>query len=104
MGMPQIDVPYFIKLLAELVRLDHKWVPSLPDSSLYIRPFMISTYPFIGVRPSKTHRLFILTSPSGDYKRAVRVKEREKYVRAFPVEWAMLKPPGTTAQPCTPLC
>ena len=85
MGMPQNDVPYFIKLLAELVRLDHKWVPSSPDSSLYIRPFMISTDPFIGVRPSKTHRLFILTSPSGPYyNEPVRVKAAEKYVRAFP--------------------
>ena len=36
-----------------LVRAERDWVPSSPGTSLYIRPTIIATEPFLGVRPAK---------------------------------------------------
>ena len=35
-----------------LVEVDQHWVPSLPGTSLYIRPTVIATETFLGVHPS----------------------------------------------------
>jgi branched-chain amino acid aminotransferase len=71
--------------MKQLVALDSSWIPSNEDHSLYIRPFMISSYELIGVRPSDSYKFLILLSPTGPYYNApMRIYVEEKYVRAVP--------------------
>ena len=52
MSMPEVPEDIVFQAIVELVKLDSKWVPSAPDSALYIRPFMFATESHVGVRPS----------------------------------------------------
>ncbi len=45
MVIPMIDPEFCVYCLKELVKVDKDWVPSAPGTSLYIRPFIISTDP-----------------------------------------------------------
>ena len=50
-------------LLAE----DQGWQPRAAGTSLYLRPFMIATEPFLGVRPAKQYAFLVIISPVGAY-------------------------------------
>jgi branched-chain amino acid aminotransferase len=69
-----------------LVRADADWVPSAPGTALYIRPTIIATEPFLGVRPAKRFVYFVIASPVGGYGEKVftpaRILIEDKYVRA----------------------
>ncbi|MBL0335033.1 MAG: branched-chain amino acid aminotransferase [Chitinophagaceae bacterium] len=83
MQMPQVPEELFMEGMRKLVELDQNWIPSKEDHSLYIRPFMFSSDPLIGVRPSDTYKFLIILSPSGPYYSApMRIYVEEKYVRA----------------------
>jgi branched-chain amino acid aminotransferase len=83
MAMPIVSEELFMQGLAQLIRLDSAWVPAEKGTALYIRPFMISTDEYIGVKPSDTYKFIILTSPVGAYYNApVRVLVETNYIRA----------------------
>ena len=65
--IPEIDVEFVLGALKELLRVEKDWVPGVPGTSLYIRPAIIATDPFLGVRASNTYRFFIILSPVGAY-------------------------------------
>lgn len=65
--IPAIDVDFAMKALKELIRIEKDWVPKAPQTSLYIRPTIIATDPFLGVRASFTYRYFVILSPVGAY-------------------------------------
>lgn len=65
--IPQFDEAFALEALKELVRVERDWVPDAPGTSLYIRPTIIATDPFLGVRASHTYRFFIILSPVGAY-------------------------------------
>jgi branched-chain amino acid aminotransferase len=65
--MPEIDNKFVMAAMKQLLRLERDWVPSAPGTSLYIRPAMIATDPYLGVRASFTYRFFIILSPVGAY-------------------------------------
>ena len=65
--IPQIDEDFAIDALKKLLTIEKDWVPSAPGTSLYIRPTIIATDPFLGVRASHTYRFFIILSPVGAY-------------------------------------
>jgi branched-chain amino acid aminotransferase len=65
--IPQIDEAFALKALKELITLEKDWVPGQPGTSLYIRPTIIATDPFLGVRASHTYRFFIIVCPVGAY-------------------------------------
>ena len=67
MCMPQFDEALALESLKQLLTLEKDWVPSAPGTSLYIRPTIIATDPFLGVRASDTYRFFIILSPVGAY-------------------------------------
>ena len=54
--IPQIPEEDFVDAVKALVKTDAAWIPTKPDTSLYIRPFIIATDPFLGVRPSDTYQ------------------------------------------------
>lgn len=88
MCIPEFDETLALDALKELLRLEKRWVPSAPGTSLYIRPTIIAMDPFLGVRASYTYRFFIILCPVGAYYKEgfdpVRIWVTEKYVRAVP--------------------
>jgi len=73
--------------IVELVRADADWVPATPGTSLYIRPTIIATEPFLGVRPAKRFIFFVIASPvaaycSGGAFTPARILVEDKYVRS----------------------
>jgi len=85
MAMPAVPEEIFMEGLRRLVDLDRDWVPSLDGTSLYLRPFMIATDEFIGVRPAERFSFIIITSPAGPYyAKPVTIYVQDQYVRAFP--------------------
>ena len=65
--IPPFDEEAVLAALYELIRIEADWVPSQPGTSLYIRPTIIATDPFLGVRPSETYLFYIILSPVGAY-------------------------------------
>lgn len=57
----------FMEALLALVRTDASWVPSRENTSLYLRPTLIGTEGFLGVRPSEAYTFFVIGSPVGAY-------------------------------------
>lgn len=81
--MPEFPEELFLEAIHQLVSLDQAWIPPNEGSAMYIRPTMIATDEFIGVKPSKTYRFFIFTCPVGPYYSApVKLLAETKYVRA----------------------
>ncbi|WP_374001457.1 branched-chain amino acid aminotransferase [Bdellovibrio bacteriovorus] len=78
----------FMDALQELVAVDERWIPEGPNTSLYIRPTLIGSEPFLGVRPSRETIFFILLSPVGSYysegTKPIKIWAEEKYLRAAP--------------------
>ena len=67
MALPVLPVEYFLQALKELIAVDGAWVPSAPETSLYIRPFMFAKEAFLGVRPANKVAFCIIASPVGPY-------------------------------------
>ncbi len=84
--MPQLDEAFVLKALKELISIEKDWVPNDPGTSLYIRPAIIATDPYIGLRSSQTYRFFIILSPVGAYYPEgfdpVKIWVTSEYVRA----------------------
>lgn len=85
MQMPVVPEEIFIDGMKQLIELDKNWIPSMQDHSLYIRPFMFSSDPVIGVKPSDTYKFLIILSPTGPYYAApMRIYVEETFTRAAP--------------------
>ena len=84
--MPPLDEDFVLEAMLELLKLEKGWVPKADGTSLYIRPTIIATDPYIGLRPSFTYRFFIILSPVGAYYPEgfdpVKIWVTSKYVRA----------------------
>ena len=84
--IPEIPEDDFLNALTTLVGVEKDWIPTQPGTSLYIRPFVIATDPFLGVRPSDTYLFIIILSPSGAYYESgldpVKIWIEDDYVRA----------------------
>ncbi len=84
--IPEIPEDLFLEAIKAVVRTDEQWIPTKPGTSLYIRPFVIATDPFLGVRPSNTYLFMIILSPVGAYYpeglNPVKIWIEDEYVRA----------------------
>ncbi|MDI9355946.1 MAG: branched-chain amino acid aminotransferase [Chitinophagaceae bacterium] len=85
MCIPAVPQELFMEGLTELIHLDKNWVPSRPGTSLYIRPTVFATDPFIGVKVASQYLFYIITSPAGMYfSEPLKVKIETNYTRAAP--------------------
>lgn len=84
--MPKIDEALTVEAIKALVRVDADWIPTAPGTSLYIRPFVISTEAFLGVRAAKSYKFIIIMSPVGAYYKGglapTKIFVEDEYVRA----------------------
>ena len=85
MAMAPLPEPVFIEAVEQLVRIDRAWVPG-GEGSLYLRPFMIASEVFLGVKPSAEYIFAVIASPVGSYFKGgpapVSIWVSENYTRA----------------------
>jgi branched-chain amino acid aminotransferase len=67
LALPPLQAEDFLCSIEELVAADIAWVPTAPEQSLYLRPFMFATEAFLGVRPAKRVTYCCIASPAGAY-------------------------------------
>ena len=88
LAMPAIPVELFLEAGDALIAQDRNWVPKNTGESLYMRPLMIATDPYLGVRPSEEYLFVLFASPAGAYfpkgVKPVTVWISEDFVRAAP--------------------
>ncbi|HQC93706.1 MAG TPA: branched-chain amino acid aminotransferase [Microbacteriaceae bacterium] len=86
LALPELPIELFVDSLREIVAIDGAWVPSAPETSLYLRPFMIANESFLGVRPSQRVAYYVIASPAGAYFQggvtAVSIWLSTEYARA----------------------
>jgi branched-chain amino acid aminotransferase len=67
LALPGLPTEAFIESLKQLVSLDADWVPTAPDTCMYLRPFTIANESFLGVRSAHKATYFVIASPVGPY-------------------------------------
>lgn len=86
--IPQVEEGLAWDALMTLLEIEKAWIPHSEGTSLYIRPFIIATDPFLGVRPSHSYRFFIILSPVAAYYsegfNPIKIYVTDEYVRAAP--------------------
>jgi branched-chain amino acid aminotransferase len=84
--IPQIDEDFLLGAIKQLILTEKDWIPDGEGTSLYIRPYIFATEPYLGVRPSHQYKLLVILSPSGAYYgdqlSPVKIYVEEQYVRA----------------------
>jgi branched-chain amino acid aminotransferase len=65
--VPVVPPAAFEQAVIELVRAEQAAIPREPDASLYIRPTLVATEAFLGVRPAQAYAFFVICSPVGPY-------------------------------------
>ncbi len=84
--IPEADPEFLYHAIVELVSIERDWIPSKFGESLYIRPFVFGSEPFLGVRPSAEYKLIVMLSPVGPYYpegfKPVKILVQDDYVRA----------------------
>ncbi|SHJ81897.1 branched-chain amino acid aminotransferase [Tessaracoccus bendigoensis DSM 12906] len=86
MGMAPLPEDLFLDSVNELVTLEKSWVPvSENEQSLYIRPFMIASEPYLGVREANNYRFAVIATPAGPYySEPVKLWITPNYTRSAP--------------------
>jgi branched-chain amino acid aminotransferase len=79
----------------QLVLKDAAWFPQVDGGSLYIRPFMFASEPFLGVRPAKQYKFVVILSPAGNY-----FKSGAPAVSVWVSDYTRAAPGGTGAAKC----
>jgi len=95
LAMPELPEDLFIEAIRQLVAVDADWFPSVEGGSLYLRPFMIATEAFLGVRPAKEYKFIVIASPAGNY-----FKSGAPAVSIWVSDYTRAAPGGTGAAKC----
>ena len=68
MMLPNLPEELFVEAVRQLVQIDARYVPEAAgEHSLYIRPFMIASEAFLGVRAAEEVTFLVIASPVGPY-------------------------------------
>ncbi|MFT4082260.1 MAG: branched-chain amino acid aminotransferase [Nocardioides sp.] len=89
LALPVLPIEDFVESVRALVEVDRRWVPQATEGSeksLYLRPFMFASEPFLGVRAAQHVTYMVIASPAGAYFKGgvkpVRIWLTEDYTRA----------------------
>ncbi|QQK77666.1 branched-chain amino acid aminotransferase [Salicibibacter cibarius] len=86
--IPKVNEEAMLDYLKELVKLDKEWIPTNAGTSLYVRPFIISTEATLDVSPARTYTLMVILSPVGSFYKGgidpVSIFVEDEYTRAAP--------------------
>jgi len=99
--IPEVDPVFLLHALTELVSVEKDWIPANEGESLYIRPFIFGSDPFLGVKPASSYKLIVILSPVGAYYsegfKPVRILVQDDYVRAVNKGLGACKTPANYA-------
>jgi len=95
LAMPELPESVFVEAIERLVQIDRDWIPGGEGASLYLRPFMIATEAFLGVRPAKQYKFIVIASPAGNY-----FKSGAPAVSIWVSDYTRAAPGGTGAAKC----
>ncbi|WP_411289935.1 branched-chain amino acid aminotransferase [Sphingorhabdus sp.] len=88
LAMPELPEEMFLQACNQLVDVDRDWFPSVDGGSIYLRPFMIASEVFLGVKPSAEYLFMVIASAAGNYFKsgapAISIWVSEHYTRAAP--------------------
>jgi branched-chain amino acid aminotransferase len=86
MGMAVLPEALFLEAVTRLVELERAWVPAGDgEQSLYLRPFMVASEPYLGVREADTYRFAVIATPAGPYySEPVKLWIMPNFTRAAP--------------------
>ena len=66
LALPALDEQDFLDSIEQLVHADEQWVPDYGgEQSLYLRPYMFASEPFLGIRPANNIVYGVIASPAG---------------------------------------
>lgn len=86
LGMVAPDRELVHEAMKTLVHFERDWVPSEPGTALYLRPTLVGTEGFLGVRTATKYLFYIILSPVGAYypdgMKPVRIWVEKDYIRA----------------------
>jgi branched-chain amino acid aminotransferase len=95
LAMPELPESLFVEAVRQITLADRDWLPTAEGSSLYLRPFMIATEAFLGVRAAKQYKFITIASPAGNY-----FKSGAPAVSIWVSEYTRAAPGGTGAAKC----
>jgi len=88
LAMPELPEELFAQSIEALVKADADWFPAIEGGSLYLRPFMIASEVFLGVKPAGEYLYMVIASAAGSYwkggARAISLWVSHDYTRAGP--------------------
>ncbi|MEP7350071.1 MAG: branched-chain amino acid aminotransferase [Sphingorhabdus sp.] len=88
LAMPELPEELFLQSCRQLVEVDRDWFPPVEGGSIYLRPFMIASEVFLGVKPSAEYLYMVIASAAGNYFKsgapAISIWVSEHYTRAAP--------------------
>ncbi|MCI8707585.1 MAG: branched-chain amino acid aminotransferase, partial [Lachnospiraceae bacterium] len=84
--MPGVPEDMFVEAIEELVKVERDWIPSEPETSLYIRPFVFATESSLGVHMAVSYKFMVICCPVGAYYpegiNPVKILVEDELVRA----------------------
>jgi branched-chain amino acid aminotransferase len=99
--LPEIPEALQLRAVQALVHEVRAWVPSAPDTALYLRPTLIGTEAALGVGPAAEHLYYVIAAPVGSYFgngfASVAIRVEETRVRAAPGGMGAAKTGGNYA-------
>ena len=88
LAMPELPEDLFLESIRLLVKTDRDWIPDSDGGALYLRPFMIASEVFLGVKPSAEYLYMVIASSVGAYwkggARPISIWVSRDYTRAAP--------------------
>ena len=88
LAMAPLPEELFVDSIRRLVEIDRDWMPEIDGGSIYLRPFMIASEVFLGVKPSAEYLYIVLASAAGSYFKSggkgISLWVSEHYTRAAP--------------------
>ena len=86
LARPELPEEMFLQACRQLVQVDKDWFPPVDGGSIYLRPFMIASEVFLGVKPSAEYLFMVIASSAGNYFKsgapAISIWVSEQYTRA----------------------
>lgn len=84
--MPDVPEELMLEGMKAVLRADADWIPSAAGTAMYVRPTLIASEPFLGVRPADEYIFYIILSPVGSYygdsQEGVKIWVESEQVRA----------------------
>lgn len=88
LAMAELPEEVFVRSCEALIEADKDWFPPVDGGSIYLRPFMIASEAFLGVKPSSEYLYLVIASAAGNYFKsgapAVSLWVSQDYSRAGP--------------------